>query len=99
MGISQQPAGLELPLADERLRVDDEPRLSLRGEDVGAVQILIHENRRGAIDREVHVQRVLEEMLLERPIPIRVPPRQLLVPAVGLRREQREAVVTCDVDL
>ena len=45
VGVPEQPARLELALADERLRIDDEPRLARRAEDVPAVEILVDEPR------------------------------------------------------
>ncbi len=45
VGVAEERAGLELALADERLRVDDEPRLALGAQDVPAVQVLVDEVR------------------------------------------------------
>jgi len=42
-GVPQEPAGLELALADERLRVDHEPRLARCAQDVPSVEVLVHE--------------------------------------------------------
>ena len=58
----------ELALADERLRVDHEPRLPLSGENVVRMEVLVHEDlltlRRGQLleDRD----RRVDECLLER---------------------------------
>jgi len=39
--ITQQRGGIERPLSDERLRVDRQPRLTGRAQDVAGVEILV----------------------------------------------------------
>ena len=84
----------ELALPRERLRVDREPRLTLRGEDVPGVQVLVQEDRLALRGRErpERVERRVEEPPLERPahlLPLLAegarPPRRLL----GKRAERR----------
>src|SRR6187402_921864 len=41
--VAKQAGRLQLALADEGFRVDDEPRLALGAEDVPAVEVLVHE--------------------------------------------------------
>jgi hypothetical protein len=57
----------ELALGDERLRVDDEPRLALRGEDVVAVQVLVREHalalRRRKLARQAGIEPVVDPVL------------------------------------
>src|SRR4051794_41875252 len=43
----------ELPLGGERLRVDDEPRLALRADDVVTVQVLMDEHLRALRRRQI----------------------------------------------
>ena len=52
---------VEFALADERLRVDDEPRLPFGSEDVVAVEILVRERVPGRVDGPVDVERGFEE--------------------------------------
>ncbi len=69
-----------------------EPRLARCAQDVPAVEVLVHEQRRGAVDRAVDVERGVEQLALERRAGGRVPARHVVGPAVGLGREQRERV-------
>ena len=48
-GIPQEPDPVQLPLADQRLGIDHEPRLALGPEDVARVQILVREGDRSAL--------------------------------------------------
>ena len=82
----------ELALADERLRVDHEPRLPLRGENVVRMEVLVHEDlltlRRGQLleDRD----RRIDECLLER-LPCLLPlDADRAHPPRSLVRERRE---------
>ena len=86
----------ELALADERLRVDREPRLPLRGENVLRVEVLVDEHLlplrlRKPVER---VERRVEEPPLETGLAlpllreIRAPPRRL----VGERAERLACV-------
>jgi hypothetical protein len=99
VGVAEESARLELRFADERLRVDDEPRLAFRAEDVAAVQVLVHESGRRAVDRAVGVERTIEQSALEGLSRLAVPPRQVLRPAVRLVAEERERVFVADLDL
>ena len=82
----------ELTLADERLRVDDEPRLALRGEHVVRVEILVDQyllslRRRQLLERG-HGR--IDELLLERPSrPVPVCP-DVAGPPGGLVGERSE---------
>jgi len=82
----------ELPLADERLRVDYEPRLALGGQDVVGVEVLVHEDLLalgvGQLLERAH--RFLEDRRFERsPVPL---PRlgQVADPPFGLLAERAE---------
>jgi NAD(P)-dependent dehydrogenase (short-subunit alcohol dehydrogenase family) len=61
-GVSQQTDGVELGLADKRLRIDHQPRLALGLEEIGAVQILVREVRGAAVDRAEDVEGILDEL-------------------------------------
>ena len=99
VGVAEEPAGLELRLADQRLRVDDEPRLARSAQHVSAVEVLIHEKCRRAVDRSVDVERDIEQRALERLTPGRVPARHVLSPAVRLVGEEDEEMLATDVEL
>ena len=66
-GVPERPDAVELALADEGLRVDDEPRLALGAKDVPPVEVLVDEPARSAVDAAEHVERGVEERPLERP--------------------------------
>ena len=93
------PARLALSLADERLRVDDEPALALRAEDVAAVEVLVHEPRRRPVDRSVDVEGRVEKGTLERRTCGCKPARDVLQPPVGFDGEQGERMVVLDAQL
>ena len=99
VGVAEEPARLELALPDERLRVDDEPRLALGGEDVPAVEVLVDQESRAAVDRAVDVERSVEELALEQLSGRLVTTRQLVRPAIGFVGEERERVPIRDLDL
>src|SRR6185437_1288954 len=58
----------ELPLADERLRVDPQPGLALRGQDVVAVQVLVQQHLRALGPRQLleRLESGVEQLALER---------------------------------
>ena len=87
-GVPQRADAVDLPFADEWLRIDHEPRLALGAEDVPCVEVLVDEPARAAVDAAEHVDRGLEERALERPAAVLPPPRHLLHPALGLVRER-----------
>ena len=84
--VPQEADTVDLPLADERLRVDHEPRLALGREDVPAVQILVDEMFCIPVHGTEHVERRVEQAAG------RIPLWQLLQPAVGLVRDRPERV-------
>src|SRR6476659_7684216 len=59
----------ELALADKRLRVDRQPRLALRGEDVVAVQVLMQQHLLSLRVRQLlqRLERRIQQPPLERP--------------------------------
>src|SRR5262245_12427830 len=97
--VAQERARLELALADERLRVDDEPGLPLRSQDVPAVEVLVHQARPGAVDASVDVDRRVEQRALERRAGLRVPAWDFVCPPIRLVGEERERMIRPDLDL
>lgn len=82
----------ELALADERLRVDHEPRLPLRGENVVRMEVLVHGDLltlcRGQLLE--HRDRHIDECFLER-LPCSLPlDADRAQPPRGLVRQRRE---------
>ncbi len=99
VGVPQGAARLDLALPDERLRVDDEPRLAPGAQDVPSVQVLVDEPGGRSVDRAIDVERCLEERALEGCARSGVPARDVLRPAVGLVGDQRERMTDSDRDL
>ena len=80
--VAKRRAGFDFALADERLRVDHEPRLALGAKDVGAVQVLVDEPACRAIHGSVDVHRRIEQGSLERSAGLGVPARNVVGPAI-----------------
>jgi hypothetical protein len=77
----------ELALARERLRIDNEPRLTLGGQHVLAVEVLIHENLLAPRRRELadEAERDVAEPVVGRLL-------HVLGPGLGLSHERQEPV-------
>src|SRR5262245_32053806 len=88
--VPKQSHAVELTLADEGLRVDDEPRLALRTQHVPAVQILVHEERHAPIHAAVDVEREVEQRAIDRSPAELEPARYVLCPPLGLVGQQPE---------
>ena len=88
--VPQEPDAVELPLTGEWLRIDDEPRLTLRTQHVPAVQVLVHEERRAPVCAAKDIHRVVEQRTLERSPAVLEPVRHLFGPPLGLVGEQPE---------
>ena len=97
--VAEKAARLELALADERLRVDDQPRLALGREDVAAVEVLVHKPTSATVDRAVDVEGDVEQPALERITCLRVAAWDGLGPAVGFVGEEREWMRVDDIQL
>lgn len=64
--VPEKSRRLELALAHERLRVDHQPLLARRSEDVPAVEVLVHEVDRRPVHRAVDVECGVEKSPFER---------------------------------
>lgn len=67
--IPEQRSGVELALARERLRVDRQPRLASRAQDVAAVEVLVEHDLVTLLTAELEARgdRLVDEATLERP--------------------------------
>jgi hypothetical protein len=91
-GVPQRADAVELPLPDERLGVDREPRLALGPEDVPGVEVLVDEAPRVAVDAPVEVERRVQERSLERPASLLPSSRDLVGPPLSRFGERSEGV-------
>jgi hypothetical protein len=92
--VSQIARRVEGRLADERLRVDREPRRPFGREDVTAVQVLVADDELGLRPPELprETDALVDDRARDRAVPPLPAPRQLFRPALGLLREQPERV-------
>jgi hypothetical protein len=89
-GVAQETNAVQLALANERLRVDQQPRFPLGAQDVPTMQVLVHEKCRVPIDTTKHIDREIDQSPLERPSTKLVQPWNILDPPLRLLRQQPE---------